>query len=154
MTYQIFHDDSYRNSFNAMVSGLDDLNHGLILDQTVFYPGGGGQPSDQGWLIISGNETKLRKVKKISGEIVHILPDEVSLPQVGSPLEGKLDWDHRYQLMRTHTAMHVLCGTIFRDYGASVTGGNMEPLRGRMDFEISSLIIDTASQLLECIEQS
>ena len=150
MTYQIFHDESYQETFTALVTGLDDQNHGLILDQTIFYPGGGGQPSDHGWLIINGNEIQLQSVKKISGVIVHILPDEVSLPELGSSLGGKLDWKRRYQLMRTHTAMHILCGTIFRDYGASVTGGNMEPLRGRMDFEFSSL----KKEFVQIIENS
>ena len=150
MTHQIFHDDSYQESFTALVSGYNDQNHGLILDQTAFYPGGGGQPSDHGWLFFNGNEIQLRSVKIISGEIVHILPDEVSLPEQGSSLEGKLDWIRRYQLMRTHTAMHILCGTIFRDYGASVTGGNMEPLKGRMDFEFASL----KKELVQTIENS
>jgi len=150
MTHQIFHDESYQNTFTALVSGLDDQNHGLILDQTAFYPGGGGQPSDHGWLIINGNEIQLCSVKKISGKIVHVLPDEVSLPELESSLEGKLDWKRRYQLMRTHTAMHILCGTIFRDYGASVTGGNMEPLKGRMDFEFSSL----KKEFVQIIENS
>ncbi len=148
MTYQLFHEDSYLRSFTSRVSGHDQQNHGLILDETAFYPGGGGQPSDHGWFLIDNKEIKLVAVKPISGNIVHILPDDVTLPEVGSSLDAKLDWDRRYQLMRTHTAMHILCGTIFRDYGASVTGGNMEPLLGRMDFEFASLTKDLV-QLIE-----
>lgn len=148
MSFQIFHDDSYQKTFTARVTGHDGPNHGVILDQTAFFPGGGGQPPDCGWLIIGGNEIHLSGIKNISGKIVHIFPDGVSLPDLDSPLDGKLDWDHRYKLMRTHTAMHILCGTIFRDYGASVTGGNMEPLKGRMDFEFSSLKKDLV-QIIE-----
>jgi misacylated tRNA(Ala) deacylase len=150
MTYQIYHEDSYKKKFTARVTGCDVQNHGLILDQTAFYPGGGGQPSDKGWIIIDSDKIPLRGVKKFSGEIVHLLPKEISLPVIDSSLEGFLDWDRRYQLMRTHTAMHVLCGTIFRDYKASVTGGNMEPLKGRMDFEFASL----KKELVQIIEDS
>jgi misacylated tRNA(Ala) deacylase len=150
MSYQIFHDDSYQKSFTARVIDLNEENHGVILDQTAFYPGGGGQPSDDGWLIVDGKEIQLSGVKKISGEIVHLFPDEITLPDLDTSLNGKLDWERRYKLMRTHTAMHILCGTIFRDYGASVTGGNMEPLKGRMDFEFSSL----KKELVQLIENS
>ena len=150
MSFQIFHEDSYRKSFTARVTEHDVQNHGVILDQTAFYPGGGGQPPDYGWLIIGGNEIQLAGLNKISGKIVHIIPDEVSLPCIDTSLDGKLDWERRYKLMRTHTAMHILCGTIFRDYGASVTGGNMEPLKGRMDFEFSSL----KKELVQNIENS
>lgn len=150
MSYQIFHDDSYQKSFTARVIDHNEENHGVILDQTAFYPGGGGQPSDDGWLIVDGKEIQLSGVKKISGEIVHLFPDEITLPDLDTSLDGKLDWERRYKLMRTHTAMHILCGTIFRDYGASVTGGNMEPLKGRMDFEFSSL----KKELVQLIENS
>ena len=150
MTYLIFHDDSYAQSFPASIIGVDEQHHGLILDQTAFFPGGGGQPPDQGWIIIDDKEIQLTSIKKVSGEIIHILPEDIPLPQVGTILEGKLDWTRRYQLMRTHTAMHILCGTIFRYYGASVTGGNMEPLKGRMDFEFASL----QKEFVKVIEKS
>ena len=150
MTEPLFHEDSYCKSFTATISGIDTQNHGVMLDRTAFYPGGGGQPSDRGWLIITGKNIQLRGIKKISGNIVHLLPEGEPLPVTGSSLEGHLDWDHRYKLMRTHTAMHILCGTIFRDYGASVTGGNMEPLNGRMDFEFASL----KKELVEIIEKA
>ncbi len=139
MTLQIFHEDSYQRSFSARVTGHDQQNHGIVLDQTAFYPGGGGQPSDFGFIEIADSQIQLKGVKKISGNIVHLLPEDMALPLVDSSLTGQLDWDRRYQLMRTHTAMHILCGTIFRDHGASVTGGNMEPLKGRMDFEFATL---------------
>ena len=153
MTLQLFHSDSYLRTFSAQVVAQDDQNHGIILDQTAFYPGGGGQPADTGILIINGAEIQLKGVKKISGEIVHLLPPEAALPSLGTSLSGQLDWERRYQLMRTHTAMHVLCGTIFRDYGASVTGGNMEPLKGRMDFEFASLQKEFVQTIEEAVNR-
>jgi len=139
MTLKLYHDDSYLQNFSARVSKLDLENHGLILDRSAFYPGGGGQPNDRGSVSTPSGPIPIHKVKIVNGQIVHFLPPEASLPDIGSSLDFDLDWDYRYQLMRTHTAMHILCGTIFRDYGSSVTGGNMTPLQGRMDFEFASL---------------
>lgn len=139
MTVKLYHEDSYLHNFSARVSHHDLDNHGLILDQTAFYPGGGGQPNDKGFISLPSGPIQIGKVKIINGQIVHFLPTEVPLPDIGSLLKFEIDWIFRYQLMRTHTAMHILCGTIFRDYGASVTGGNMTPLQGRMDFEFASL---------------
>jgi misacylated tRNA(Ala) deacylase len=139
MTLRLYHEDSYLDKFSAIVSQHDLDNHGLILDQTAFYPGGGGQPNDKGLFSLPSGPISIGKVKSFNGQIVHILSPEVPLPELGTKLDFELDWDFRYQLMRTHTAMHILCGAIFRDYGASVTGGNMTPLQGRMDFEFASL---------------
>ncbi len=150
MTLKLYHEDSYIKSFEANVIDQDHDIHGLVLNQTAFYPGGGGQPADYGWIIFDGNTIPIEQVKTISGQIHHQLPADVPLPDIGSPVTGELDWDHRYQLMRTHTAMHILCGTIFRDYGASVTGGNMSPLQGRMDFEFATLQKD----LVQVIENA
>jgi misacylated tRNA(Ala) deacylase len=77
------------------------------------------------------------KVKKVGGQVVHYI--EGDLPDVGTAVTGHLNWERRYQLMRTHTAMHILCGVVWRDYGAQVTGGNMDPLKGRMDFEFETM---------------
>jgi len=153
MTDLIYHQDSYRQSMAARVTGVDKQNHGIILDQTIFYPGGGGQPPDRGWITIDKEQHQLRGVKRISGEVIHLLPEDASLPAPGSSLEAGLDWKRRYQLMRTHTAMHILCGTIFRDYGASVTGGNMEPLKGRMDFEFASLERELVNKIEHAVNQ-
>jgi misacylated tRNA(Ala) deacylase len=139
MTNLLYLSDSYLQSFTARVTGVDEENHGVILDQTAFYPGGGGQPADFGTLTLAGTTFPVKTVRKIGGSIVHQLEDESPLPKIGEPVQGQIDWMHRYQLMRTHTAMHILCGVIFRDYGASVTGGNMEPLKGRMDFEFETM---------------
>ena len=139
MTQRLYHMDSYQQRFSAKVNTQDLENHGIVLDQTLFYPGGGGQPCDKGKIIISGTELEIEKVKTINGQLVHLLSKSNQIPAVNSEIEGEINWDYRYQLMRTHTAMHILCGVIFRDYRASVTGGNMSPLQGRMDFEFASL---------------
>lgn len=136
MTELLYTTDAYVQTFDAVVTAVTDDN-GVILDRTAFYPGGGGQPNDEGTLTAGDQTWQVTKVKKVGGEVVHFV--EGALPGVGTAVTGHLDWDRRYQLMRTHTAMHILCGVVWRDYGASVTGGNMEPLQGRMDFEFETM---------------
>ena len=138
MTDLLYQSDSYIQKFDAIIENMDEESHGLILNQTAFFPGGGGQPADFGTLQIQGQTLKVKRARWINGQLVHLIEGDVTF-EVGAPVKGQIDWDHRYQLMRTHTAMHVLCGVIFRDYGASVTGGNMEPLKGRMDFEFETM---------------
>ena len=139
MTTPLYQTNSYLRSFHAEITVLDTENHAVILDQTAFYPGGGGQPNDVGTVFIGGSPITVTKVKRVSGEILHFLAEDAALPPVGTAITGELDWDRRYQLMRTHTAMHILCGVVWRDYGAQVTGGNMDPLKGRMDFEFETM---------------
>ncbi len=127
--------DTYLQKFEAVVTA--QAEGGVVLDRTAFYPGGGGQPCDYGVLQADGRTWNVTKVKKVSGQVVHFIKGE--LPEVGTAVTGQLDWERRYQLMRTHTAMHILCGVVWRDYGAQVTGGNMEPLKGRMDFEFETM---------------
>jgi misacylated tRNA(Ala) deacylase len=146
MTELIYFDDAYAKEFDARVIAVSDL--GVALDRTAFYPGGGGQPSDHGRLIFGDRVATVRNAKKRDGEIWHELEAGDSIPEVGETLEGEIDWERRYQLMRTHTAMHILCGVVWVDYGASVTGGNMEPLHGRMDFEFERM----QKELVEEIE--
>jgi misacylated tRNA(Ala) deacylase len=95
----------------------------------------------------------VKRVKKAGPLILHLIEGAGPLPSPGTRLRGQLDWDFRYQLMRTHTAMHVLCGVIFRDYGASVTGGDMEPLKGRMDFEFETMQKELVEQIETAINQ-
>jgi len=140
MTELIYQTDSYINEFNATITAVDSETRAVVLDQSAFYPGGGGQPNDTGTLSVdNGTEYPVTKVKKQGADVLHFLGGDEPLPQVGAQVHGQIDWDKRYLLMRTHTAMHVLCGTVFRDYGALVTGGNMEPGKGRMDFEFERL---------------
>ncbi len=143
MTELIYLQDAYVREFTAIVTSISD--RGITLDQTAFYPGGGGQPSDTGSLRVDDQGWRVIKIQRADGEIWHRLEDEA--PSEGTAISGTLDWDRRYQLMRVHTAMHILCGVIWRDYGASVTGGNMEPLHGRMDFEFERMKKDLVAAI-------
>ena len=138
MTELIYQDDSYTHTFEATVAAIDHENHGVVLDRTAFFPGGGGQPADFGTLTSGEDIFQVKHAKRIAGILIHLIEGD-RLPGVGESIQGQIDWAHRYKLMRTHTAMHILCGVIFRDYGASVTGGNMEALKGRMDFEFETM---------------
>jgi len=153
MTIHLYQENSYLQSFDAIVIGLDHEVRGLILDQSAFYPGGGGQPSDIGFLTYGDKKHNLKRVKNMRGEIIHILEGDDPLPSIGFQVHGQIDWERRYKLMRTHTAMHILCGVIYRDYGASVTGGNMKPLRGRMDFEFETMRRELIDQIEDAINQ-
>ncbi len=147
MTEALYHTDAYLKEFDAIVTGIDGSK--VTLDRTAFYPGGGGQPNDVGLLTAGGETWNVLKVSKQGAEVWHEL--DRAAPPIGARVHGALDWDRRYRLMRTHTAMHILCGVIFRDYGASVTGGNMEPLKGRMDFEFETMRQEFVKQIEEKI---
>ena len=123
--------DAYLREFDATVVAVRD--DAVMLDRTAFYPTGGGQPHDTGSL----GPSRVVEVRKEGDEVWHRL--EGGLPDQGSTVTGFLDWDRRHALMRTHTALHVLCGVIWNAYGVPVTGGNMEPLAARMDFEFDPL---------------
>jgi len=153
MTNLLYQTDSYLKEFDAQVVGQDLENHGVILDHTAFYPGGGGQPGDTGSFQTNKTEYLVIKVKRIGDQVVHFLSNDTPLPEIGSQLRGRLNWERRYQLMRTHTAMHILCGVIFRDYGASVTGGDMDPLQGRMDFEFETMHKDLVQTIENAVNQ-
>jgi misacylated tRNA(Ala) deacylase len=139
MTNLLYQTDSYIQEFDAVVNSVLPEEHAVVLDRTAFYPGGGGQPCDFGTLSVGVVDHPLTKVKKQGQDVLHFLGGDAPLPTPGSAAHGTLDWARRYSLMRTHTALHVLCGTVFRDYGALVTGGDMEPLKGRMDFEFANM---------------
>jgi misacylated tRNA(Ala) deacylase len=141
---QLCYADAYLRSVEARVEAVDDGGDApiVVLDRTVFYPGGGGQPSDRGVILRSadGRSWTVRAARKSSGDIVHELePGDGGRPEVGDVVSADLDWARRLTLMRTHTALHALCGVVWRDYGALVTGGNMEPGTGRMDFEFETM---------------
>lgn len=150
MTELLYHKDSYLKEFTAIVQNVDIEKHAISLDQTAFYPGGGGQPNDTGTISFGNNTIDVTGMKKTGEEVWHFIDQNAILPQPGTQITGKLNWERRYKLMRTHSAMHVLCGVVFRDYGAQVTGGNMDPLEGRMDFEFESMTKD----LVEVIENA
>jgi misacylated tRNA(Ala) deacylase len=152
---QVCYIDAYARRVDGRVVSLDLENGPLVvLDSTVFYPGGGGQPSDMGTLTrrSDGATWYVRGARKVDGEIAHelaisgaVTPDV--LPRVGDELTAEIDWDRRHLLMRTHTALHTLCGVVWRDYGAQVTGGNMEPGSGRMDFEFERMSADLVGEI-------
>lgn len=142
MTDLIYQTDSYVKTFDAVIIGADEGENGVYLDRTAFYPGGGGQPHDTGMLYVGDTAHKVIAIKKGN---LHVLEGE--LPPLNTPVKGVIDWHRRYALMRTHTAMHILCGVVWRDYQASVTGGNMDPLNGRMDFEFERLQRELVSEI-------
>ncbi len=133
MTELLYHRDSYLKEFEAKVVQANAGERSVALDRTAFFPGGGGQPCDRGWL----NEVPVLRTARQGDVVWHWLDGEPPTP--GQTVSGRLDWDLRYRLMRTHTAFHILCGVVWRDWKAQVTGGNMESLKGRMDFEFETL---------------
>ena len=147
MTILLCHDDAYLKEFEATV--LEVVGGGVALDRTAFYPGGGGQPPDTGTLTSGEREWRVKNLSRSGGKLVHELDSEP--PAAGETVRGAIDWDRRYELMRTHTALHILCGVVWRDYGAQVTGGNMKPLSARMDFELESMSASFAREVEELI---
>jgi len=155
MSENICYTDAYARSTGASVVSVeppaaDGSGPLVVLDRTVFYPGGGGQPSDRGSLQApDGRSWTVRAAKKAGDDVVHELEPGMEPPAVGDRVTAELDWERRYALMRTHTALHTLCGVVWRDYRAQVTGGNMEPGSGRMDFEFETI----SGELVGTIEE-
>ena len=143
MTELLYHQESYLKEFDATIT--DVVDGGVVLDRTAFYTGGGGQPSDSGTLIAAGQGYQVTGVKRADGNLVHQIAGD--LPAAGATVQGVIDWDRRYLLMRTHTALHILCGVVWRDYGALVTGGDMKPGEGRMDFEFENFSAEFVDEL-------
>jgi misacylated tRNA(Ala) deacylase len=147
MSDNLCYTDAYLRSVEATVVAVEPAEGTVTLDRTTFYPGGGGQPSDLGWLRAADGRTRVvRRARKAGDDIVHELEPaadaaaaDAAFPAVGQQVTAEIDWDRRYLLMRTHTALHTLCGVVWRDYGARVTGGNMDPGSGRMDFEFERM---------------
>jgi misacylated tRNA(Ala) deacylase len=123
--------DAYLQEFDSTVVAIDGER--VALEATGFYVTGGGQPHDTGRL----GAARVIDVTKDGAVAWHTV--EGTLPAVGDRLHGTIDWERRHALMRTHTALHILCGVIWNEYEKAVTGGNMEPLAARMDFEFDPL---------------
>lgn len=152
MDLQPYSTDAYARSIEVTIRAVDDADPTaplVILDRTCFYPGGGGQPSDRGILLRAedGRTWTVTGARKAGGDVVHALEPGAELPRPGDRLRADLDWARRYALMRTHTALHALCGVVWRDHGALVTGGNMEPGSGRMDFEFERMSGDLVDSI-------
>jgi misacylated tRNA(Ala) deacylase len=135
MTQKIYSTDAYAREMEATVLRTDATDRRLLLDRTVFYPGGGGQPHDFGSLWVGEDKLEVVRVTADSDGVWHWV--EGTVPGEGTTLRGELDWNRRYNLMRTHTAMHAMCGIIWRRYEVPVTGGNMDVREGRLDFELA-----------------
>jgi misacylated tRNA(Ala) deacylase len=134
MTERIYSTDQYAREVAATIVDVDPDDGRVLLDRTVFYPGGGGQPHDVGELTVGDDRLTVVRVDDDQRGVWHWL--EGGLPKVGTSVRGVVDWERRYRLMRTHTAMHALCGVVWERYASPVTGGNMEPGVGRLDFEL------------------
>ena len=145
-TELLYHADSYTRNFNARVLAFQ--GNALALDRTAFYPGGGGQMADRGVMRCDSQERVITTLHKDENGVVwHTL--DGPLPPVGAEVEGLLDWELRYRMMRTHTALHILCGLIFRNFGAQVTGGQMYADRARMDFALEQFDQNTVRAIEE-----
>ncbi len=151
MTDLLYMTDAYMKEFDATVTAVEEDR--VALSRTAFYPGGGGQPNDIGLLKAGDQSWQVTKVKKAGAQVWHtlVLSDGSNPPQVGESVQAEIDWEQRYKLMRTHTAMHILCGVVWRDYEASVTGGNMQALKARMDFEFESMKRELVDEIEEKI---
>ncbi len=144
MTELLCQSDAYLKEFDATVTAVNGDQ--VALDRTAFYPRGGGQQSDMGVLRVGADEYRVVEVKRQGGEVWHKL-DRPAPFNKGQPVHGVIDWERRYKFMRTHTALHILCGVIFRDFSVSVTGGDMEPLAARMDFELEHMSATFAQEV-------
>lgn len=140
MTDRIYSTDAYAREMTAAIVRMDRDDGRVLLDRTVFYPGGGGQPHDLGTLAIGDDRLPVVRVTADRDGVWHWI--EGGLPSEGTSVEGSIDWNRRYRLMRTHTALHALCGVIWRRFESPVTGGNMEPGEGRLDFDIPNWSAD------------
>jgi len=147
MTDLLYLRDAHQKTFTARVIAVEDS--AVVLDGTHFYPTGGGQPHDTGTLTWSGGSAQVIDVRKAGDDVLHVL--DGSVPTVGTEVSGEIDWDRRHALMRTHTALHVLCGVIWNEWRVPVTGGNMEPLSARMDFEFDPLPEGFATRVEELV---
>jgi misacylated tRNA(Ala) deacylase len=145
VTEEIQATDPYQRSTQATV--VEVRPEGVVLDRTVFYSRSGGQPGDTGWLRWEGGASRVTDAVRQGGVPVHSV--EGDPPPAGTRVQAELDWDRRHLLMRTHTALHVLSGIVWRDYGAKVTGGNMEPGEARMDFELESVSAEFGREVEE-----
>lgn len=146
MTERIYSTDAYAHDMAATIVRTDTDDGRVLLDRTVFYPGGGGQPHDLGTLAVGDDRLEVVRVTSDADGVWHWVAG--GLPGVGTAVAGEIDWERRYRLMRTHTALHALCGVVWRRFQSPVTGGNMQPGEGRLDFDIP----DWSSEDLPVVE--
>lgn len=145
---ELFAVDAYLRAFDADVVAVDADGGRIALSRTAFYPGGGGQPPDVGRLLVADTDYDVTRVGRDAGRIWHWLDVAgQDLPTVGATARGTLDWDRRHRVMRTHTALHILCGVIWAEYAIPVTGGNMDVGTGRLDFPFAHMSAELGARL-------
>lgn len=145
----LYQTDSYLRTCEGSVLHVDGER--VELDRSVFYPTGGGQPHDLGWLADASARHAVVQVRRSEGRVWHHVPGHTLTP--GTRVQCEIDWTRRHQLMRTHTTLHILSAIIWRDFAAPVTGGNMEPLRGRLDFEIERVPDDFVDRVQSAVNE-
>ena len=139
-TELLYLDDAYRREFDTGVVAVDTDKRAVALEATLFFPTGGGQPNDTGHVIVDETTAPIVDVvKDKEGVVWHALAPGAALPEVGEQLHGVIDWRRRYLIMRLHTAQHIMNGIIWRDHGALVTGAQITPPEGRLDFELAGM---------------
>ncbi|OLS20844.1 MAG: Alanyl-tRNA editing protein AlaX-M [Candidatus Heimdallarchaeota archaeon LC_2] len=149
-TELVYSAESYLQELNAIIIGI--TSEGVILDKTIFYPQGGGQPSDRGTLIGIDNDHQIKIIgmKRDGGKLIHIIADEQENKFiVGDKVNAKIDWDYRYKLMKHHTSLHVLSAVVYRKFEAKVTGGTIYEDKARLDFDLPELNRETALELVK-----
>jgi len=148
-THRLDLDDQTLREWDAVV--LDSGPDGIVLDRSAFYPGGGGQPPDHGVLLWGGVQTRIVDARKTADDVYLVPLDTDPVPPPGTAVRGAVEDDRRSALMRTHSGLHVLCGTVFRDFGALVTGNSMEPGEARMDFNLPVVPPDFKQSLEDAV---
>ncbi|MFW2380248.1 MAG: alanyl-tRNA editing protein [Acidimicrobiales bacterium] len=149
MTDLIYLRDASLTTMETVVTAVDE--GAVQLESTVFYVHGGGQPADRGTLAWTGGSAVVTDVRKRDGNVWHYVDGD--LPDVGSAISGEIDAERRYELMRTHSAMHVLGGVVYNRYGVTSTGNNMEPLKARIDFDFGVLPDNFAEEITEAVNE-
>lgn len=142
-TELLYLDDSYLKEFDAKV--IDVKDNGVLLDRTAFYPGGGGQPCDTGKLFFNGKESRVVDMRR--EDALHILEGEI--PEKGSCVHGIIDWERRYRIMRTHTAVHVISGVAYKNFGVIITGNQLYEGRARIDLSFENMRRELAERIIE-----
>ncbi|MCA3262038.1 MAG: alanyl-tRNA editing protein [Telmatospirillum sp.] len=140
MTEELFREDAYLKTATAQVVAASSA--GIVLDRTIFYPMGGGQPGDTGTLVrADGMRIVIADTRKGEGGILHVAADGQTLPETGEAVTLEIDWARRHRHMRMHTALHLLCAVV----PAGVTGGQIGADRSRLDFDPGEVVFDKAA---------
>lgn len=150
MCTRLFLEDAYRKQCESIVTRVEGAN--LWTDSTVLYPGGGGQPADRGWIRLESGADVGITARRHDAELIHVADEPIQC-EAGQQVRVTVDWSRRYALMRTHTAMHILCGVVWRDFRVHVTGGRMEPCVGHLDFEFDRMDRDLVATIEQAINR-